>query len=57
MVHQIGMGYGDMREFGPFAGHQLGGHEKVWAMGFYGLSQVWIRTEATVLVFSVLKLP
>ena len=57
MVCQIGMGYGIWESLVHLAGHQLGGHEKVWAMGFYGLSQVWIRTEVTVLVFSVFKLP
>ena len=48
MVHQTGMGYGIWESLAHLAGNQLGGHEKVWVTGVYGLSQVWIKTEATV---------
>ena len=49
MVRQIGMGYGIWESLAHLAGNRLGGHEKVWVTGVYGLSQVWIKTEATVL--------
>ena len=48
MVHQIGMGYGIWESLAHLAGNWLGGHKKVWVMGVDGLSQVWIKTEATV---------
>ena len=48
MVHQIGMGYGIWESLVHLAGNQLGGHEKVWVIGGYGLSQVWVKTETTV---------
>ena len=48
MVRQIGMDYGIWESLAHLAGTRLGGHEKVWVMGVYGLSQVWIKTEATV---------
>ena len=48
MVRQIGMGYGIWESLAHLAGNRLGGHEKVWVTGVYGLSQVWIKTEATV---------
>ena len=48
MVRQIGMGYGIWESLAHLAGTRLGGHEKVWVTGVYGLSQVWIKTEATV---------
>ena len=48
MVCRIGMGYGIWESLAHLAGNQLGGHEKVWVMGVYGLSQVWIKTEVTV---------
>ena len=48
MVHQIGMDYGIWESLAHLAGNRLGGHEKVWVTGVYGLSQVWIKTEATV---------
>ena len=48
MVHQIGMGYGIWESLAHLAGNRLGGHEKVWVTGVYGLSQVWIKTEVTV---------
>ena len=51
MVRQIGMGYGIWESLAHLAGNRLGGHEKVWVTGVYGLSQVWIKTEATVVVF------
>ena len=43
-----GMGYGIWESLVHLAGNRLGGHEKVWVMGGYGLSQVWVKTEATV---------
>ena len=48
MVCQIGMGYGIWESLAHLAGNRLGGHRKVWVTGVYGLSQVWIKTEATV---------
>ena len=48
MVRQIDMGYGIWESLAHLAGDRLGGHEKVWVTGVYGLSQVWIKTEATV---------
>jgi hypothetical protein len=48
MVCQIGMGYGVWESLVHLAGNQLGGHEKVWVMGGYGLLEVWVKTEATV---------
>ena len=48
MVCQIGMGYGIWESLAHLAGNRLGGHEKVWVTGVYGLSQVWIKTEVTV---------
>ena len=53
MVCQIGMGYGIWESLAHLAGNRLGGHEKVWVTGVYGLSQVWIKTEATVHELSV----
>jgi len=50
MVRQKGMGYGIWESLVHLAGNQLGGHEKVWVMGGYGLLQVWVKTEATVCV-------
>ena len=50
MVRQIGMGYGIWESLAHLAGNRLGGHEKVWVTGVYGLSQVWIKTEATVVI-------
>jgi hypothetical protein len=47
MVCQIGMGYGIWESLAHLAGNRLGGHEKVWVMGGYGLSQVWVKTEVT----------
>ena len=52
MVCQIGMGYGIWESWAHLAGNRLGGHEKVWVTGVYGLSQVWIKTEATVVCVS-----
>ena len=49
MVRQIGMGYGLWESLAHLAGNRLSGHKKVWVMGVYGLSQVWIKTEATVI--------
>ena len=49
MVCQIGMGYGIWESLANLAGNRLGGHRKVWVTGVYGLPQVWIKTEATVL--------
>ena len=46
--HQIGMGYGIWESLAHLAGNRLGGHEKVWVIGVYGLLQGWIKTEATV---------
>ena len=51
MVRQTGMGYGIWESLAHLAGNRLGGHEKVWVTGVYGLSQVWIKTEATVACF------
>ena len=51
MVCQIGMGYGIWESLANLAGNRLGGHRKVWVTGVYGLSQVWIKTEATVVKF------
>jgi hypothetical protein len=48
MVCQIGMGYGVWESLVHLAGNRLGGHEKVWVMGGYGLLEVWVKTEATV---------
>ena len=48
MVRQIGMGYGIWESLAHLAGNRLGGREKVWVTGVYGLSQVWVKTEATV---------
>jgi hypothetical protein len=48
MVCQKGMGYGIQESLFHLAGNQLSGHEKVWVMGGYGLSQVWVKTELTV---------
>jgi hypothetical protein len=42
------MGYGIWERLVHLAGNRLGGHMKVWLMGGYGLSQVWVKTEATV---------
>jgi hypothetical protein len=44
MVCQIGMGYGVWESLVHLAGNRLGGHKKVWVMGIYGLSQVWVKT-------------
>ena len=52
MVCKIGMGYGIWESLAHLAGNRLSGHEKVWVMGVYGLSQVWIKTEATVTTHS-----
>ena len=49
MVRQKGMGYGIWESLVHLAGNRLGGHEKVWVTGGYGLLQVWVKTEATVL--------
>jgi len=43
-----GMGYGIWERLVHLAGNRLGGHIKVWLMGGYGLLQVWVKTEATV---------
>jgi hypothetical protein len=48
MVCEIGMGYGVWESLVHLAGNRLGGHEKVWVMGGYGLLEVWVKTEATV---------
>jgi hypothetical protein len=48
MVRQIGMGYGVWESLVHLAGNRVGGHEKVWVMGGYGLLEVWVKTEATV---------
>ena len=45
-----GMDYGIWESLVCLAGNQLSGHEKVWLMGGYGLSQVWVKTEMTVLL-------
>jgi hypothetical protein len=50
MVCQIGMGYGVWESLVHLAGNRLGGHEKVWVTGGYGLLEVWVKTEATVIV-------
>jgi hypothetical protein len=42
------MDYGVWESLAHLGGNQLGGHEKVWLMGVYGLSQVWVKTESTV---------
>jgi hypothetical protein len=47
-----GMDYGIWESLVRLAGNRLGGHEKVWLMGGYGLSQVWVKTEATVFPFT-----
>ena len=43
MYYYRDMGY-DMH----FSANQLGGPKKVWTIGEYRLSQVWVMTEATV---------
>ncbi|KAF8226153.1 hypothetical protein L208DRAFT_1303375, partial [Tricholoma matsutake] len=43
------MDYGIWESLVLLAGNQLGGHEKVWVMRGYGLSQVWVKTEMTVI--------
>ena len=45
---QKGMGYGIWESLVHLAENRLGGHRKVWVMGGYGLSQVWVKTEMTV---------
>ena len=50
------MGYGIWESLAHLAGNRLGGHEKVWVTGVYGLSQVWIKTEATVSAVNEMKL-
>jgi len=42
-----GMDYGIWESLVRLAGNRLGGHEKVWLMGGYGLSQVCVKTETT----------
>jgi GMP synthase-like glutamine amidotransferase len=39
------MGYGM-----HFPANQLGGPKKVWTIREYGLSQVWVKAETTVLL-------
>jgi hypothetical protein len=51
MVRQIGMGYGVWESLVHLAGNRLGGQEKVWVTGGYGLLEVWVKTEATVHIF------
>jgi hypothetical protein len=50
MVRQNSMDYGVWESLAHLGGNRLGGHEKVWLMGGYGLSQVWVKTESTVLI-------
>ncbi|KAF8233965.1 hypothetical protein L208DRAFT_1552968 [Tricholoma matsutake] len=42
------MDYGIWESLVHLAGNRLSGHKKVWLMGGYGLSQVWVKTEMTV---------
>ena len=42
------MGYWLWKRRSILAGNQLGGPEKVWVIRGYGLSQVWVKAEATV---------
>jgi len=46
-----GMDYGIWERLVLLAGNQLSGHIKVWVTGGYGLLQVWVKTEVTVLYF------
>jgi hypothetical protein len=48
MVRRKSMDYGIWERLVCLAGNRLGGHMKVWLMGGYGLSQVWVKTESTV---------
>jgi len=46
------MGY--RRDYGFllfFSGNQVGGCRKVWVTGEYGLSQIWIILESTVVSY------
>jgi hypothetical protein len=52
-----GMGYAEIWEsLVHLAGNRLGGHEKVWVIEGYGLSQVWVKTETTVFTLVILTL-
>jgi hypothetical protein len=44
-----GMDYGVWESLAHLSGNRLGGHEKIWLIGGYGLLQVWVKTETTVL--------
>ncbi len=44
------MGYGLWIMGGDFVGNQLGSTKKLWNRGEYGLWELWIRGESTVIV-------
>lgn len=43
------MGYGILQSYGFYSGNQVGGRENPWVITGYGVSQVWFKTEWTVL--------
>jgi hypothetical protein len=49
MARRNSMDYGIRQSLARLSGNRLGGHEKVWLIRGYGLSQVWVKTETTVL--------
>ena len=47
------MGYGLLGSMGcgfKFPAYQLGGSKVLWVMGEYGLSELWVMRELTVLI-------
>ena len=49
MMTRFSYGLWDMRELWDFTGNRVGGCSKPWVTTGYGLSQVWVRTESTVI--------
>jgi len=44
------MDYGIWESLACLSGNRLSGHEKIWLIRGYGLSQVWVKTETTVVL-------
>jgi hypothetical protein len=51
MTTSLGFGLWGIRELWNFTGNGVGGHSKPWVTTGYGLSQLWFRTESTVVLF------
>jgi hypothetical protein len=51
MAHQNSIVYGIWERLARLSGNRLGGHKNIWVIRGYGLSQVWVKAEATVHAF------